>query len=99
VDGRGDDVFHYGAITIDPLMIRTVMVRTPAAVEYQVRQTSHGIDLDIVADGELDRPALGTSLGQSLRSAGLADPVIRVRQVAEIVRDPHSGKTRRFIAL
>lgn len=99
VDGRGDDVFQYGAITIDPLTIRTVMVRTPAAVEYQVRQTSHGIDLDIVADAELDHPALGASLEQSLRSAGLAEPVIRLRQVPEIVRDRHSGKTRRFIAL
>lgn len=99
VEGRGDEVFRYGAITVDPLMIRTVMVRTPAAVEYQVRQTRHGIDIDVVTDGELDDAALTVSLEQSMRSAGLPDPVVRVRQVAEIPVLRQSGKARRFIAL
>jgi phenylacetate-CoA ligase len=99
VEGRGDEVFRYEAITIDPLIIRTVMVRTPAAIEYQVQQTSHGIDIDVVTDSELDQTALTVSLEQSMRSAGLADPVVRVREVAEIARHRQSGKTRRFIAL
>jgi phenylacetate-CoA ligase len=99
VDGRGDEVFRYEAITLDPLIIRTVMVRTPAAIEYQVQQTSHGIDIDVVTDSELDQTALTVSLEQSMRSAGLADPVVRVREVAEIARHRQSGKTRRFITL
>jgi len=99
VEGRGDEVFRYEAITIDPLIIRTVMVRTPAAIEYQVRQTSHGIDIDVLTDGELDQAALTVSLEQSMRSAGLVDPVVRVREVAEIARHRQSGKPRRFVAL
>ena len=37
VEGRADDVFHYGQAAVDPLVIRTVMVKTTAALEYQVR--------------------------------------------------------------
>ncbi len=40
VEGRADEAFRYGTVTIDPLVTRTVMVRTPNAAEYQVaRQT------------------------------------------------------------
>ena len=97
VDGRADDTFRYGRITIDPLVVRTVMVRTPAALEYQVRQTSRGIDIAVVAGGQLDHAALGAWLEHSLRSAGLPDPQVRVRQVPDIGRHPETGKARRFI--
>jgi phenylacetate-coenzyme A ligase PaaK-like adenylate-forming protein len=69
VHGRADDVFHYGNIAVDPLVIRTVMVREPAAVEYQVRQTDRGIDIAVVVDGELDWTALASSLQRSLQAA------------------------------
>jgi phenylacetate-CoA ligase len=97
VDGRADDTFRYGRIAIDPLVIRTVMVRTPAALEYQVRQTSRGIDIAVVADGHLDHAALGASLERSLRTAGLPDPQVHIRQVPDIARHPETGKARRFI--
>jgi phenylacetate-CoA ligase len=97
VEGRADDAFQYGTVTIDPLTIRTVMVKTPNVVEYQVRQTEHGIDAAVVADGTLDRAALATSLGHSLRAAGLPDPRVRVHEVAGIGRHPQTGKARRFI--
>jgi phenylacetate-CoA ligase len=99
VQGRADDTFRYGNITVDPLAIRTVIVRTPAALEYQIRQTSRGIDVDVVADGSLDDAALATALGLSLRTAGLPDPRVNVQQVADIARHPETGKARRFIPL
>ena len=98
VEGRADDAFQFGAVTIDPLMIRTVMVKTPNAVEYQVRQTDRGIDVAVVADGALDHAALTSALEHSLRAAGLDDPCVRVHGVAVIARHPQTGKTRRFIA-
>jgi phenylacetate-CoA ligase len=97
VEGRADDTFQYGSIAVDPLVIRTVMVRTPAAVEYQVRQTGNGIDMAVVAGGELDHAALAASLARSLRTAGLPDPRVRVREVPDIARHPETGKARRFI--
>ena len=95
VDGRADDTFRYGRIAIDPLVIRTVMVRTPAALEYQVRQTSRGIDIAVVAGGHLDHAALAASLEHALRAAGLPDPQVHIRQVPDIGRHPETGKARR----
>jgi phenylacetate-CoA ligase len=99
VDGRADDTFRYGTVAVDPLVIRTVMVRTPAALEYQVRQTRAGIDVAVVASGPLDHAALAADLGRSLRTAGLADPQVHVHHVADIARHPETGKARRFIPL
>ena len=99
VEGRADEAFRYHDVTVDPLVIRTVMVRTANAVEYQVRQTSRGVDVAVVADGAIDRADLASALEQSLRAAGLPYPCVQVREVAEIGRHPQTGKTRRFIPL
>jgi phenylacetate-CoA ligase len=99
VEGRADDTFRYGAVAVDPLVIRTVMVRTPAALEYQVRQTGRGLDVAVVASGPLDHPALAAALAASLRAAGLPDPQVHVRQVPDIARHRETGKARRFIPL
>ena len=99
VEGRADDVFHYGELAVDPLVIRTVMVRAQAALEYQVQQTERGIDIRVVLDGELDHAALAASLQQSLRAAGLPEPRVHVHAVTDIVRHPETGKARRFIPL
>jgi phenylacetate-CoA ligase len=98
VEGRADEIFRYGTVTIDPLVIRTVMVKTPGVIEYQIRQTDHGIDASVVADGALDHATLASSLQQSLRTAGLREPYVHVHEVAGIARHPQTGKTRRFIA-
>jgi phenylacetate-coenzyme A ligase PaaK-like adenylate-forming protein len=99
VEGRADDVFRYADLAIDPLVIRTVMVRTPAALEYQAYQTERGVDVRVVLDGELDHAALAASLQQSLRAAGLPEPQVRVHAVTDIARHPETGKARRFIPL
>jgi phenylacetate-coenzyme A ligase PaaK-like adenylate-forming protein len=98
VEGRADEIFRYGPVTIDPLVIRTAMVTTPGVVEYQVRQTDHGIDAAVVADGALDHAALASSLRQSLQAAGLREPHVHLHEIAGIARHPQTGKTRRFIA-
>jgi phenylacetate-coenzyme A ligase PaaK-like adenylate-forming protein len=49
VEGRADDLFHYGALVVHPLVIRGVLVGAPAVVEYQVRQTPRGIDVAVIA--------------------------------------------------
>jgi phenylacetate-CoA ligase len=99
VEGRADDTFRYGSITIDPLVIRTVMVRNPAVLEYQVRQTPRGIDIAVVAHGQLDRAALASCLERHLLAAGLPSPDVGVREISDIVRHPETGKARRFIPL
>jgi phenylacetate-CoA ligase len=97
VEGRADDVFRYGTVAVDPLVVRTVMVKTPTVTEYQVRQTRRGIDVAVVPGGALDEAALASALAQSMRSGGLADPDVTVHAVEAITRHPQTGKTRRFI--
>jgi len=99
VEGRADDVFQYADVAVDPLVIRTVMVRTTAAREYQVRQTARGIDIAIIAEGELNPTVVAAALAQSLNAAGLPDPEVGVREVTDIARHPETGKARRFIPL
>jgi phenylacetate-CoA ligase len=99
VEGRSDDILCYGTTSIHPLAIRAVMVKTPAVAEYQVRQTARGIDVAVVADGRLDPAWLGERLRVALADAGLADPVIGVRAVPSLQRQPGTGKLRRFVPL
>jgi phenylacetate-CoA ligase len=99
VEGRADDTFRYGTIAVDPLVIRTVMVRAPAVLEYQARQTGGGIDVAVVASGPLDHAAVAAALARSLRTAGLPAPQVHVHQVADIARHAETGKARRFIPL
>jgi phenylacetate-coenzyme A ligase PaaK-like adenylate-forming protein len=99
VDGRTDDTFHYGPVTVHPLVVRSVMVATPAVCEYQVHQTANGVEIVVVAEPGLNRTALARSLEDALRVAGLPEPVATVRTVATISRHPATGKARRFIPL
>jgi phenylacetate-coenzyme A ligase PaaK-like adenylate-forming protein len=99
VDGRTEDTFHYGQVTVHPLVVRSVMVATPAVCEYQVHQTVNGVEVVVVAEPGLNRAALASSLEGALREAGLREPVATVRAVATISRHPATGKARRFIPL
>ena len=72
--GQTDQTFRYEDLEVHPLVIRTIMVKTPAVSEYQARQTQQGIDMDVVAENDLRRAALTAALQQSLHAAGLPAP-------------------------
>lgn len=57
VEGRSDEAFRYGTVTVDALTIRTVMVKVPNVAEYQVRQTDNGIDVAVIAERALNHGA------------------------------------------
>jgi phenylacetate-coenzyme A ligase PaaK-like adenylate-forming protein len=99
VDGRTDDVFRYGSVVIHPIAVRTVLVNTPAVTDYQARQTTSGVDLDIVTDRPVNARTLAQALERSLRNAGLPAAVVTVQTVPTIQRHPASGKGRRFVPL
>jgi phenylacetate-CoA ligase len=99
VRGRSDDEFRYGAVTIHPLVIRSVLVRSPDVLEYQVRQTPTGIDLTTVAEHALDVAGLRRRLETALTAAGLAAPEVTVRPAPNLERDPATGKLRLFMPL
>ena len=99
VDGRTDDMFRYPGTSVHPFVIGAVLARAPAVREFQVRQTSRGADVSAVIDGAPDLAALAVEVQDSLRQAGLPAPLVTIRPVAALDRDPLTGKVRRFVSL
>jgi hypothetical protein len=92
----GDD-FRYGSITVPAITFRHVLGTDPRVSEYQVVQTTAGVD--ILAVGRPDVDALRVSVVAALRGCGLPDPTVAIRAVDRIPRHQASGKLKRFIAL
>ena len=99
VQGRSDDDFRYGEVTIHPLVIRSVLVGSADVLEYQVHQTRTGIDVTAVGERTLDVDALRRRLEGALSAAGLPDADIAVHPAPTLDRDPLTGKLRRFVPL
>lgn len=99
VQGRSDDVLRWGTVEVHPLAIRTVLVKTPEVVDYQVRQTVAGVDVAVVAETALDAARLRERLRTALSEAGLTAAAVDVRPVGSLERQKETGKFRRFVPL
>ena len=97
VDGRADEGFRYGGLTVHPSALTTALLQAPAVREYQVRQTPRGVNVAVVADTDFDHGALAAGIERSLREAGLTEPEVSISRVAPITRDPLTGKAKRFL--
>lgn len=99
VRGRNDDTLRFGTAEIHPITIRAVMLTTPQVTEYQIHQTSRGIDLLAVCTRDLDSRALTERLQAALADAGIPRPAVTVRMVEHLDRHPATGKLRAVIPL
>jgi len=99
VRGRADEVLHYEGVDIHPHVVRSVLVKAPEILDYQVRQTARGMDVDALSVVPVDRDRLADQLVAALAEAGLHDPVVTVRIVDHLERLPDTGKLRRFVPL
>jgi phenylacetate-coenzyme A ligase PaaK-like adenylate-forming protein len=99
VRGRADEVLHYQGIDIHPHVVRSVMVQSPEILDYRVRQTPRGIDVEALAVDPINGDRLAEDLVQALAAAGLRDPAVSVRIVDHLERIPDTGKLRRFVPL
>ena len=100
VHGRTDDSFRYAdGVTVHPHVFRSPLSRDPDILEYQVRQTIAGADVAVRGRSEVDLEAVADLLTASLRSAGLAEPVVTVRSIDRIGATTATGKVRRFVPL
>lgn len=96
VDGRADDLFRYGDVTVHPHTFRTVLSRHSGIREYQVRQTGSGAVVRVVVKGALAADELGDELQSRLRAAGVREPVVSVEMVGSIPRSA-VGKRLLFV--
>ena len=99
VHGRADDVFRYPAgLVVHPLAFRSPLGKEPSVLEFQVRQTKQGADVDVVAEGDFQTEAVERALIESLQRVGLQEPRVRGRRQSTIPRS-ETGKLTRFVSL
>jgi phenylacetate-CoA ligase len=99
VRGGADEVLHYQDVDIHPHVVRSAMVRSAEILDYQVRQTPVGIQVDVLAVVPVDSHRVADYLVQALAAAGLHNPAVSVRIVDHLERNPDTGKFRRFVPL
>jgi phenylacetate-CoA ligase len=98
VQGRLDDVFTYGTLTVHPHLFRTRLGREASIVEYQVCQTECGADIAIRAIGPVDLNTVRVAVAEDLRRLGLSSPRVTVTLTRAIDRGT-AGKLKRFVPL
>ena len=97
--GRQDDCFRYGDLTVNAHVFRSVLSRQRNVVEYQVRQTAAGADVAVRCIGPVDCVEVATQITRDLKALGLDSPEITVVPVEDLERIASSGKLKRFIPL
>jgi phenylacetate-coenzyme A ligase PaaK-like adenylate-forming protein len=99
VRGRADEILQFDGVVIHPHIVRSVLVKSPAILDYRVRQTLRGIEVEALAAVPLDTDHVADRLVQALAEAGLTNPAVSVRVVDNLERIPDTGKLRRFLPL
>jgi len=101
VDGRSDDLLKLrgrdgGVVTVHPLAIRSPLATLAGLREYRVVLDRDGLTIEAVLalGGESDAARIPALLGAALEQCGVASPPVHVRPVAEIARNPISGKKK-----
>jgi phenylacetate-CoA ligase len=98
-EGRLDDMFKYtDRATVHPHVFRSRLGKERYIVEYQVRQTADGADIDIHCNGHVELDRLRRLLIDDLERVGLPGSEIAIAPVDRIER-PASGKLKRFVPL
>jgi phenylacetate-CoA ligase len=99
VQGRLEDLFDYGqGLRVHPHVFRSALGQQPGVIEYQVRQTTSGADITVVASGLVDAGYIGQQVATALAALGLPDPAVNVSVAADLDRTA-VGKLRRFVPL
>ncbi|PWT76598.1 MAG: AMP-dependent synthetase [Proteobacteria bacterium] len=99
IEGRLDDMFEYpGRTSVHPHIFRSRLGKERYIVEYQVRQTARGADIDVHCNGPVELDRLRSALIDDLRRVGLPESEIAIALVGRIER-PASGKLKRFVPL
>jgi phenylacetate-CoA ligase len=99
VQGRSDEELRFGDVVVHPLVVRSVLVDTPEVVDYQVCQTSRGVDVHVVGPPAAATGRLTAALSTALAEAGLPSPEVTVDTVCRLPQDPLTGKVRRVVPL
>ncbi|KTC99218.1 phenylacetate--CoA ligase family protein [Legionella feeleii] len=97
--GRAVQDFIYpGNIIVHYLVFSTPLLTDPHVIEFHVKQTPLGAEINIVSNGPVNKQKIVDSIRQTYSKLGLHNAQIEVRDVPEMSYLP-SGKLRRFTPL
>jgi phenylacetate-CoA ligase len=96
IDGRADDLFRYGDVTVHPHSFRSILTRHASVDDYQIRQKPKGAEVLIQVRGLCDVATLTAQLTAALVAAGVPGATAQVAVVDEIPRT-RLGKRLRFV--
>jgi phenylacetate-CoA ligase len=96
IDGRTDDLFRYGTVTVHPHVFRSALSRHGEIRDYLVCQTPNGAEVAVAARAGFDPVGLEHELTRALSRAGLTDPSVAVTVSDDLPRTA-VGKRRRFV--
>ncbi len=96
LSGRNDEHLEVGGSAVHPLTIRSLMVREPDIVDYQVTCDGSTLTADVVTTRDVDLRRLAGRIGDALVAAGAPRIAVTARAVPAVARDPRTGKARRF---
>jgi phenylacetate-coenzyme A ligase PaaK-like adenylate-forming protein len=98
IDGRSDDVFHYGDLQVHPHVFRSVLTEPDDVQDYQVIQRPDGAEVLVESRFAVDTDGLAARLTVALCRAGLDGARITVRERARLPRTT-AGKRRHFVPM
>jgi len=99
VEGRGSEAFVYGETRVQPKTLFEPVMQVRGVLDWQVRQTKGGVDVDLLVQGDVNPPRLAADIGRALTGAGMREPSVSLRLVDELIRDARTGKLRRWVPL
>ena len=99
-EGRSDlDFWYADGAAVHQSDVRRAVETDPQIVEFQARQTSRGMDLDVATCGAADLRQLRARLESLLRDARISSPVVQVTEVPAVSRIGGSAKLRPFVPM
>ena len=99
IQGRLDDTFVYGEQRVHAHLFRSALAHHPGVVEYQVRQTDQGAQIEVRCGAAVDLQSLIHEITKALAGSGLPSPRVEATVVERIGRDPAPAKLKRFVPL
>ncbi len=100
IEGRLEDMFTYeGGTRVHPVVFDSAFEHYPNVIEYQVRQTEHGVAISLLTNGPVAVEQVERDVSEYLEKSGLHNPEVSVRIVDRIERTPGAAKLKRFVPL
>lgn len=100
IQGRLDDTFAYeGGVMVHPVAFWSTFEHYPNVVEYQVRQTEHGVAILLLTNGPVATEQVERDVGEYLEKSGLRNPEVSAKIVEKLERTLGAAKLKRFVPL